>query len=55
MFRRLIFLFIAVPIAELALLIQLGRWIGLWPTLGVIVVTGTLGAALASREALDGC
>lgn len=52
MFRRLIFLFIAVPIVELALLIQLGRWIGLWPTLGLIVVTGTLGAALASREGL---
>jgi UPF0716 protein FxsA len=52
MFRRLILLFIIIPIAELALLIQLGRWIGLWPTLGLIVVTGTLGAALASREGL---
>lgn len=52
MFRRLILLFITIPIAELALLIQLGRWIGLWPTLALIVVTGTLGAALASREGL---
>jgi UPF0716 protein FxsA len=52
MFRRLILFFILVPIAELALLIQLGRWIGLWPTLGLIVVTGILGAALASREGL---
>jgi UPF0716 protein FxsA len=52
MFRRLLPLFIVVPIVELALLIQLGRWIGLWPTLGLIAVTGFLGAALASREGL---
>ena len=51
-FGRLILLFILVPIGELALLIQLGRWIGLWPTLGLIVATGMLGAALASREGL---
>jgi UPF0716 protein FxsA len=52
MFRRLILLFILVPIAELIVLIQLGRWVGLWPTLALIVITGTLGAALASREGL---
>ena len=52
MFRRLLLLFIIVPIVELALLIQLGRWVGLWPTLGLIVTTGVLGAALASREGL---
>lgn len=52
MFRRLLPLFIIVPIIELALLIQLGRWIGLWPTLAIIAATGILGAALASREGL---
>ena len=52
MFRRLLPLFIIVPIIELALLIQLGRWIGLWPTLAIIATTGILGAALASREGL---
>ncbi len=50
--RRLLLLFILVPIGELALLIQLGRWVGLWPTLGLIVATGILGATLASREGL---
>ncbi|UCF21284.1 MAG: FxsA family protein [Gemmatimonadota bacterium] len=52
MFRRLLLLFIVVPIIELALLIQMGRWVGLWPTLGLIVATGILGAALASHEGL---
>jgi UPF0716 protein FxsA len=52
MFRRLILLFITVPIAELVVLIQLGRLIGLWPTLGIIAATGMLGAMLASREGL---
>jgi len=52
MFRRLLLLFIIVPIIELALLIQLGRWVGLWPTLAVIATTGVLGAALAGREGL---
>ncbi len=52
MFRRLVLLFIVVPIVELAVLIELGRLIGLWPTLGVIAVTGILGAMLASREGL---
>lgn len=52
MFRGLLSLFIIVPIVELALLIQLGRWIGLWPTLGLIVTTGIVGAYLASHEGL---
>ena len=37
MFRRLILLFILVPIAELVLLIQLGRWVGLLFTMIGIV------------------
>ena len=52
MLARLILLFTIVPILELALLIQTGRWIGLWPTLGLVISTGIIGAALASREGL---
>ncbi len=52
MFPRLIILFTLVPIAELALLIQTGRWIGLWPTLALVLSTGIIGAALAGREGL---
>jgi UPF0716 protein FxsA len=52
MFHRLIPLFVIVPIAELALLIQLGRWVGLWQTLAIILLAGMLGAAIAAREGL---
>jgi UPF0716 protein FxsA len=47
---RLALLFIIVPIVELVLLIRMGQWIGLLPTLGLIVATGLGGAFLARRE-----
>jgi UPF0716 protein FxsA len=50
MMARLLALFIGVPLVEMVLLIQLGQLVGLWPTLGLIVVTGMLGAALARHE-----
>ena len=48
----LLILFIGVPLVELALLIQLGKVVGLLPTLALIVLTGALGAALARRQGL---
>lgn len=51
--RLILFLaLIAVPLAELALLIQVGRSLGLWPTLLVVVATGLLGASLLHRQGL---
>lgn len=41
---------IALPIAEVALLITVGRQIGLWPTLGILILEGVLGGWLAKRE-----
>lgn len=35
---------IAVPLIEIALFIEIGGWIGLWPTLGIVVVTAILGS-----------
>ena len=49
---RLALLFIGVPLLELVLLIQLGQWIGLWPTLGIVVLTGVAGATLARMEGM---
>lgn len=52
MIARLLLLFVLVPIVELAILVQLGRVVGLWPTLALVVVTGVTGAALARAEGL---
>lgn len=50
---RLLLLFIAVPAIELVLLIEIGRHIGTLATLGLIVFTGALGAALARHQGLS--
>jgi UPF0716 protein FxsA len=52
MLARLALLFVVVPLIELVLLIQLGQWVGLWPTLGLVVLTGVAGAGLARAEGL---
>ncbi len=44
------FLFVAIPLLELVLLIRIGEWIGLWPTLALVLVTGAAGASLARAE-----
>jgi UPF0716 protein FxsA len=49
---RLFLLFVGVPLLELLLLIQVGQWIGLWPTIGLVVATGVGGAALARLEGI---
>jgi UPF0716 protein FxsA len=46
----LIVLFIIVPIAELALLIQVGSWIGFWPTLALLVFDAVLGSMLMRSQ-----
>lgn len=47
---RLALLFVVVPIVELMLLIELGQYIGLLPTLGLVMLTGVSGAWLARAE-----
>lgn len=46
----LFLLFVALPIAEIAVLIQAGEAIGLWPTIGLVILTAAAGAALARAE-----
>ena len=48
----LLLLFILLPAVELSLLIELGRQIGTLATLGVIAVTGFVGATLARSQGL---
>ncbi len=33
----LLIAFIAVPIIEIAVFIEVGGWIGLWPTIGIVI------------------
>ncbi|MFQ5896472.1 MAG: FxsA family protein [Nitrospinota bacterium] len=50
MFFRLFLLFTAVPLLELALLIEVGSRIGVVATLALVIFTGALGAALARAQ-----
>lgn len=43
-------LFLAVPIIEIALFIQVGGLIGLWPTLGIVVLTAIVGTTLMRSQ-----
>lgn len=52
MLSRLILLFVAVPLLELVLLMWVGQWIGLGPTVALVVATGFAGAALARQQGL---
>lgn len=52
MFLRLFLLFTLLPIAELWLLIRIGGWLGVGPTLLLVLGTGAAGAWLAKREGL---
>ena len=43
-------LFLAIPLIEIGLFIQIGGFIGLWPTLAVVVVTAILGTWLVRSQ-----
>lgn len=43
-------LFLAVPLIEIALFIQVGGLIGLWPTLAIVIVTAVVGTALMRAQ-----
>lgn len=49
----LLLLFVLVPAVELALLIEIGSRIGTLATLGLIALTGMVGAALARHQGLQ--
>lgn len=50
MFPTLFLLFTCVPIVELILLIELGQATSVATTIGIVITTGVIGAALARRE-----
>ncbi|MFQ6090741.1 MAG: FxsA family protein [Candidatus Bipolaricaulia bacterium] len=52
MFFKLLAVFVAVPLVELYLLLLVGRVIGAFWTVLIVVLTGVLGGFLAKREGL---
>src|SRR5690606_38768001 len=46
----LLILFIAVPIAELYVIIQVGQWIGVLPTIGLLILSSILGGLLLRAQ-----
>ncbi len=46
----LLLAFIAVPLIEIALFIQVGGFIGLWPTLLIVLITAVLGSWLVRNQ-----
>lgn len=50
---RLLLLFTLVPLAELWLLIEIGRRIGTWPAILIVALTGFAGVLLARSQGLS--
>ncbi len=46
----LFIIFIAVPLIEIGLFIQVGGWLGLWPTLAIVLLTAIAGTALVRSQ-----
>ncbi|MEL6914360.1 MAG: FxsA family protein [Pseudomonadota bacterium] len=48
----LLIAFLAVPLIEIGLFVEVGGWIGLWPTLGIVVLTALIGTLLVRQQGL---
>jgi len=48
-----LFLFlVAIPVIEIGLFIQVGGWLGLWPTLAIVILTAFIGSNLLRQQGL---
>ena len=53
MFRWLLLMLLIVPLIELFIIIWASAYIGLWSMIGLIILTGCIGATLARRQGLE--
>lgn len=53
MFLKILLLFIVTPLVEMAILIELGGRFGTWHTIGIVLLTGFVGASLAKAQGLQ--
>ncbi|KAB2338810.1 membrane protein FxsA [Cytobacillus depressus] len=51
--RYIFILIIIVSVVEIGVLVLSGNIIGFWPTMGIILFTGFLGAYLAKKQGLE--
>jgi len=52
-FPILLLLFIFVPIIEIGLFIQVGGFLGLWPTIALVLITAFVGASLVRSQGMQ--
>lgn len=52
MFKVLFILFVIVPIIEIAVLMQIGSWLGVWPTIAIVIITAWLGAKNVKQQGI---
>ena len=52
MFGKLFFLFAVIPFLEIYTLVSMGRAIGTWPTIAMVLLTAAVGAYLAKMQGL---
>lgn len=48
--RFLLLAFVVIPIIEMYFLIKVGQWLGAWPTIGLVLLTAIVGAALLRQQ-----
>ena len=48
-----LFIFILVPVIEIGVFIQVGGIIGLWSTIGIVILTAFIGTALLKQQGLS--
>lgn len=48
-----LFLFlVAIPVIEIGLFIKVGGWLGLWPTLAIVILTAFIGSNLLRQQGM---
>lgn len=52
MFQLLFVLFIIIPIIEISVIIQVGELLGMWPTVGLVILSAWLGAKYVRQQGL---
>lgn len=51
--RFLLPIFIVIPIIEMVLLIKVGQWLGVIPTVGLVLLTAVIGVSLLRKQGIS--